>query len=288
MANNSGSGVPKFSSFKPKPKNPIVQTNAEPGNARNDRRNDRRNDDERQQVRLGRHRVEKSRSNQYRARSRSPPRAPLHVDRHRNFAEDRDARQYASHTREDRSDRHHHHTSNRDDEARRSRSYQQPFEDRPSDLYMIDVRGDLANLQYGRSNKWNVPLYYLFGSGSLVGHDPDVKIDRELSNEHGYTLRYPPRKQVVKRAGVVGLDAMFKPPPLREGENGRKNAEENFLPLPERKKDESELLCLFYYLVYNTRLTQVQLGECPSSRQRYSVMPRIPRLHTTVLPGRRR
>ena len=48
---------------------------------------------------------------------------------------------------------------------------------------MIDVRGDLANLQYGQSNKWNVPLYYLFGSGSIVGHDPDVKIDRQLSNE---------------------------------------------------------------------------------------------------------
>ena len=244
MANNSGSGVPKFSSFKPKPKNPIAQTNAESGNARNDRRNDRRNDDERQEVRLGRHRVEKSRSNQDRVRSRSPPRAPRHSDRHRDFANDRDARQHASHIREDRDDRRHHHTSNRDDEARRSRSYQQPYEDRPSELYMIDVRGDLANSQYRQSNKWNIPLYYLFGSGSVVGHDPDVKIDRQLSNEHGFTLQYPPRKQVVKRTGVIGLDEMFKPSPKMAGGNDQKSVEKDFLPLPERKKDAGESLCL--------------------------------------------
>jgi hypothetical protein len=108
---------------------------------------------------------------------------------------------------------------------------------------MIDVRGDLANLQYGQSNKWNVPLYYLFGSGSIVGHDPDVKIDRQLSNEHGYTLRYPPKKQIVKRVGIIELDEMFKTSPQAKMAGGDDRVEEDFLPLPERKKDEGELPC---------------------------------------------
>jgi hypothetical protein len=242
MANNSGSGVPKFSSFKPKPKKSDVQVNsAESSGARNgarsDARNYRRDDGERQEVMMGRHRVEKSRSN--RDRSRSPPRGPRHDDRHRNVANDRNSRQYASHTREDRSDRHHYHSSHRDDEARRSQSNQQSFEDRSSDLYTIDVRGDLANSQYRQSNKWNIPLYYLFGSGSVVGHDPDVKIDRQLGNERGFTLQYPPRKQVVKRAGV---EEASKPSPKAEmaGGNDQKSAEEDFLPMPEQKKDKGE------------------------------------------------
>jgi hypothetical protein len=123
---------------------------------------------------------------------------------------------------------------------------------------MIDVRGDLANLQYGRSNKWNVPLYYLFGSGSVVGHDPDVKIDRQLSNEHGFTLQYPPRKQVVKRAGPIGLDEMFKPSPKTAGGNGQKSVEKDFLPLPERKKDECESPCPSSGLQYETDILTAQ------------------------------
>jgi hypothetical protein len=239
MANNSASGVPKFSSFKPKPKNPTTQVNTEPSNARNDRRSD----GERQEVRLGRHRVEKSRSS--RRHHHSPPQSPRHVYHHRNAAYDRAERRYEPNTREDRSDRRHHHTASRDDEGRRNQSPpRQSFEDR-HDLYMIDVRGDLANLQYGQSNKWNVPLYYLFGSGSVVGHDSDVKIDRQLSNEHGYTLRYPPKKQVAKRAGIVELDEMFKTSAkaTMAGGTAHESVEEDFLPLPERKKDDGEIFC---------------------------------------------
>jgi hypothetical protein len=238
MANNSASGVPKFSSFKPKPKNPTTQINAESSNARNDRRSD----GERQEVRLGRHRVEKSRSS--RSRHHSPPRSPRHVDHRRNAAYDKSERRYDPNTREDQSGRRHHYTANRDDEGRRNRSPpRQSFDDR-HDLYMIDVRGDLGNLQYGQSNKWNVPLYYLFGSGSVVGHDPDVKIDRQLSNEHGYTLRYPASKQIVKRAGVIGPDDMFKTTPkaTMAGGNAHESVEADFLPLPERKKDDGEFL----------------------------------------------
>jgi hypothetical protein len=125
---------------------------------------------------------------------------------------------------------------------------------------MIDVRGDLANLQYGQSNKWNVPLYYLFGSGSVVGHDPDVKIDRQLSNEHGYTLRYPASKQILKRAGVVELEDMFKTSPkaTMAGGNAHESVEEDFLPLPERKKDEGELLYPF--------LSDLELTLCIAQR----------------------
>lgn len=241
MANNGGSSVPKFSSFKPKPKKPTAQVNAEASSARGDARVDarpeRRTDGEKQEVRLGSYRVEKPRSN--RDRPRSPPQSPRDTDRHRN------ARRPDFRSREDRSGRHRHHTSNRDDEARRDRSHRHSFEDRPSDLYIIDLKGDLANLQYRQSNKWNVPLYYLFGSGSLVGHDPDVKIDRQLSNEHGFTLRYPPGKQVVRRVGVIEIDEMFKNPPKPKMASGDEygSLEEDFLLLPKQKQDKGELSC---------------------------------------------
>jgi len=108
---------------------------------------------------------------------------------------------------------------------------------------MVDVRGDLANSQYRQLNKWHVPLYHLFGSGSVVGHDPDVKIDRQLSNEHGYTLRYPPKKQPVRRVGVIEIDEIFKP--LLKAKTGGNSVHEDvgndYLPLPERKRDEGEL-----------------------------------------------
>jgi len=234
MANTSGSIVPKFGSFKPKPKPSTTQANAESSKARNDKRGD----GERQEARLGRHRVEKSRSN--RGRHYNPPRSPRHVDHYRDTAYDRAGRRFESRGRDDRGDRYDDSTSHRDDGGRSGRSHRHAVENQHSDLYMVDLRGDLANLQYGQSNKWNVPLYYLFGSGSLVGHDPDVKIDRQLSNEHGYTLRYPPKKQVVKRAGIVELDEMFKTSPQAKMAGGDDHVEEEFLPLPERKKDEAQ------------------------------------------------
>jgi len=237
MANNSGSSVPKFSSFKPKPKR---QVNAESSDARSDTRNDRRGDGDRQEVRLGRHRVEKSRSN--RDWPRSPPRSPRDVDRYRNIADDRATRRRGSYSHEARNDRHPHRTSKRNDGNPRNQPHQQHPEDRPSDLFTIDVKGDLANSQYRQSNKWNVPLYHLFGSGSLLGHDPEVKIDRQLSNEHGFTLRYPPKKLPLRRAGVTEIDEMFKPPPkvAMEGGEDDESREDDFLPLPERKRDEGE------------------------------------------------
>jgi len=109
----------------------------------------------------------------------------------------------------------------------------------------VDTRGDRANLQYGRSNKWTTPTYHLYGSGCILGLDPDIKIDRKLSDQSSYTLMYPRNKQPVRVVDLLELD---KPPhystggesaeknssKMAGGDNS-KNVEMDFVPLPFQK-----------------------------------------------------
>lgn len=120
-----------------------------------------------------------------------PRSSDLYCDRHPRRGLDRSDRDF-----EDRSRRH------------RESNVSDPY-DHATDLYAIDTKGDLANLEYRRPNKWTVPLYHLYGSGSIVGLDPMIKIDRNLSDERGYTLRYPPRSQLQKVIESIEPDDAF-------------------------------------------------------------------------------
>ncbi|OGM50073.1 hypothetical protein ABOM_001375 [Aspergillus bombycis] len=50
-----------------------------------------------------------------------------------------------------------------------------------SDLYVVDRKGDRYNVIYGTIHRYNVPLYYRIGRGSVLGLPPIYKIDRDTA-----------------------------------------------------------------------------------------------------------
>ncbi|GAB7327333.1 hypothetical protein MBLNU13_g11209t1 [Cladosporium sp. NU13] len=216
MANANETAVPKFGSFK-------RRRTARPNNIPGD--NIESNGKERE-VRLGNHRVEKPRSSRS---SRS--------DSHRPRTERNTRQQH-----HDRNERHRNRIGSRDNHTL-STQLRDALSRSEDESFFMDTRGDRANLQYGRSNKWTVPMYHLYGSGCILGLDPDIKIDRKLSDQTGYTLMYPRNKQPVKVIDLLGLD---EPPEYPAGEEsaakdrnatagGDSSAEMDFVPLPFRE-----------------------------------------------------
>lgn len=71
-------------------------------------------------------------------------------------------------------------------------------------LWRIDLKGDDDNVKYGRINKWEVPKYRLTaGQGSIIGLDPAIKIDRSLTTDTYYVLKYPPKVARARFEAVV-------------------------------------------------------------------------------------
>lgn len=172
---------------------------------------------------LGNHRVEKPRSS----------RSSL-GDKHRPRTEHTTRQHY-----QDRNGRHRDRAGSRDNHTlgtqlrdTLSRPENEPF--------FKDTRGDRANLQYAGSNKWTVPMYHLYGSGCILGLDPDIKIDRRFSDQNSYTLMYPRNKQPVKVIDLLELDEPLGYPADEESAEKSKNAttggdssaEMDFVPLP--------------------------------------------------------
>lgn len=247
MPGSDESTVPKFSSFKPR-----GNTNAPPSQTSGNTRHDGR----RREVKLGNHRVEKSKSHRDRHHDTSLP--LRQSDHYRPGATQHDARKHGYHNSQDRRlDRR---REERDCTTNHEQSNQhaQPRDELPSqrfaDIFVIDTKGDEANLKYCRPNKWAVPLYHLYGSCSIVGHDPDIKIDRWLSDEHGYTLRYPKEKRPTKRFepiepeeifGVSAADAIdgedFHESQAHESsEDGAEAVEMDFVALHEQEQEQDE------------------------------------------------
>ena len=77
-------------------------------------------------------------------------------------------------------------------------------------------------------------MYHLYGSGSIVGLDPDIKIDRKLSDHNSYTLMYPRNKQPVKMIDPLDLDEPFEHTRADEhdADAASQSAEMDFVPLP--------------------------------------------------------
>jgi hypothetical protein len=94
-------------------------------------------------------------------------------------------------------------------------------------------------------------MYHLYGSGCILGLDPDIKIDRKLSDQSSYTLMYPRNKQPVKVIDLLELDEPLDYPAGEQaveedestmaGSEDSKNVELDFVPLPFREtRDEGQ------------------------------------------------
>lgn len=58
-----------------------------------------------------------------------------------------------------------------------------------SDLFVVDIRGDLQNLTYGTSNRYKVPAYRRYGSGAVLGLHPNLRIDRANSDDQAIVVK---------------------------------------------------------------------------------------------------
>lgn len=183
MADNRETTVPKFGSFKPK-KSATTPNDPPPnGNTTRSLSNER-------EVRLCNHQIEKPK----RVRT-------SRVDSYRPRTE----RKIGQHEQE-RRDRHRDRPANRDNHTLATQPLDAPYPRQEYEFYFIDTKGDPGNLQYGKPNRWTVSLYHLYGSGSIVGLDPSIKIDRKLSDQNSYTLMYPRNKQPVKVIDLLEID----------------------------------------------------------------------------------
>jgi hypothetical protein len=220
MANNSETSVPKFGSFKPR------KSAANPNTSRVD---DTRGNGEQRELRLGNHRVEKPKADR-----------TSRVDSYRP----RTAHN-SQHYRQDREDRHRDwRPANRDRKFPDNEIRGETISRNEHDCYFVDTKGDLANLQYRKSNKWTVPMYHLYGSGSIVGLDPDVKIDRKFNDQNSYTLMYPPKKAPLRVIDLMEIDKPLEHTAVGDAgttdaeaieSDEAQNTEAGFVPLPLRQ-----------------------------------------------------
>lgn len=233
MAGANESSIPKFGSFQPKKR---VNT---PGVSKSSNSNGSSRERE---VMLGSHRVEKRPVRDHGRNSNER----RHDVRTSSTSEPRPRQQTVDSYRP----RHHEKIPHRDGRARPERTYRDSSEsdsyNHGPDIYTIDTRGDPANLQYRRPNKWTVPLYHLYGSGSILGLDPEIKIDRRLSDERGYTLTYPPKRNVQKVIEVTETGDAYEPATCvdKDFEVESKSSEASevnqadFLQMPKQTHDE--------------------------------------------------
>lgn len=204
MSDKTRLPVPKFGSFKPK------KSASTPGVSQDEAPSSR---NEERDLKLGKHHVEEPQSKRDRSRRRSQSSHPT-------------TDHYSPERRKARSKRHHNRRSDRFEEtgdAELNTAYSDRY---AREIYFIDTKGDPANLQYRRSNKWTVPKYRLYGNGSIVGLDPDIKIDKRFNGQSSYSLTYPSRKVPARVIEPVEFDGELKHAPAHD-EAGDKSGDDD-------------------------------------------------------------
>jgi hypothetical protein len=227
MANNADTSMPKFGSFKPR------KSAAQPHASRPD---DTRSNGKRREMELGNHCVEELNSN------RTYRRGSYRLDSAYDSQQYRSARKERHRVR-DRVENENKNNRSSSNQTRGTTSSTQEY-----DIFTIDIIGDPANLQYRKSNQWTVPLYHLYGQGSIVGLAPNVKIDRGFNDQNSYKLMYPPKDRSAKVIQLLEIEEPLEhgagagdPGEAETEGDGARDAETEFITLPfGLKRDESQ------------------------------------------------
>jgi hypothetical protein len=142
--------VPKFGSFRPKPKQSL------PGQVEVKDKSKIKNDNGSREESRGHHERHRSR------RSRSK-----------------------EHRRDRSNDRQ---TSRNHWPLIETRQSPPPLKDEAVEIFIIDKKGDLKNLEYGSIHRYSVPPFHRAGAGSVLGIPSNVKIDRDYGDEKSIVL----------------------------------------------------------------------------------------------------
>ncbi|EME85552.1 uncharacterized protein MYCFIDRAFT_213905 [Pseudocercospora fijiensis CIRAD86] len=173
--------IPKFTSFKAKPKSAASERNDVERNGNADISSDRqRSNSGRLEEVDDRPDLSCSPSDQgsgAKRRHRSPRADNVYGPRRRE-GRDSDRRKDGS----ERPHRNRHSRRDRREHDRRHDKNHTPEECEESDLFLIDRRGDAKNVEYGSLHRYSIPQHRRVGFGFVVGL-PVAKIDREASTD---------------------------------------------------------------------------------------------------------
>lgn len=63
-----------------------------------------------------------------------------------------------------------------------------PSKDECVEIFTVDRKGDVKNLEYGSIHRYSVPPFHRIGAGSVLGIPSYVRIDRDYGDEKGIVL----------------------------------------------------------------------------------------------------
>ncbi|CAK1362386.1 unnamed protein product [Cercospora beticola] len=176
------STVPKFSSFKPRPKQ-------DPKPKGDEARQGRSEEDERKdRDRRSKHSARRDRDDRERRGDHG------HESHRSHRHHDRDSHDRSRHSRQRSRERDielrvTERTPNHSElDERRVRDAPSNPELEESDLFLVDRRGDPKNVEYGSLHRYSVPPYRRVGYGRVLGLNARWKIDRETSTDKEISL----------------------------------------------------------------------------------------------------
>ncbi|WPH03566.1 Hypothetical protein R9X50_00644700 [Acrodontium crateriforme] len=174
MSDSAKSTVPRFSSFKPKQ----ISTKSEAEKAE---KPEQSQPPERPAA------FERRSSNQvpHRHHNKGDPRES-HRRRHR-------LPEHTSRRRDD--DPANHNKDQRSTDAKQLATTNIESEFEESDVFIVDLRGDRKNIEYGYLHRYSIPTHHRAGYGGVIGLPAKVKIDREASDDKIVRLRYTDHNQ---------------------------------------------------------------------------------------------
>ncbi|KAF3490613.1 uncharacterized protein GIQ15_00130 [Arthroderma uncinatum] len=209
MDSGEGKGkaqIPKFGSFKPQPAPP--QT-------------DRESRDEKKSLRAAGDRVRTSKSSD--------------LSRHH------DSRRAKERSRESRASSSRHIQHDHAEDSSKPRSTPDA-----SNLYILDATGDPYTLIYGSLHKYDIPRYYRFGAGRVLGLSTAYTIDQDLSSDTKIVITSRGATEDTAQRNLKALwrsaSKSTKSRRLLPSSNGAPDLERDFLPLKEDGMSEEEKL----------------------------------------------
>ncbi|EEQ30351.1 hypothetical protein McanMca71_002158 [Microsporum canis] len=156
-----------------------------------------------------------------RERSRRPSSSSRHDESHREREKSRETRSHSGRPRRD---------------QRVDILKPQPALD-ASDLYVLDPTGDPYTLIYGSLHKYDIPRYYRFGAGRVLGLPTTYTIDQDLSSDTKIVIKLRgATADTIQRSHKALWKSASRPTKLRRlvpRQNEKPDLERDFLPLNE-------------------------------------------------------
>ncbi|KAF2497167.1 DUF1740-domain-containing protein [Lophium mytilinum] len=208
MSDTTKPTAPKFASFRPKPAVPASKSSQVDTNEKPHKDNKERDGDGHSKSHGGRRR----RSSPSKERKSKQGDRELDTRRHNHgIIKDQAPVSVAAHSRED-----------------------------ETEYYIVDRKGDPANVAFGRVHRYNVPLFRRYGYGRVFGLPKNQRIDLEATTEQAISIRIDDNRGRPERQWALKYKPSKEPRVLRlirpDAEDKRLNSSLDYISMKSNKK----------------------------------------------------